>query len=137
MSSKLIFLLSVAITFIVTCNVLLQKIFGRMRIVHIKTFVKKLMNFEKQMPNFMSLSRGLTNQSTNQNSNPRPDIQILGREFQICGWISRNKIANKLAQCQCILIALVFFYPVNSKTRFDETLGRISESKNLGRGNVG
>ena len=61
MSSKLIFLLSVAITFIVTCNILLEKIFGRIRNVHIKTFVKKLMNFEKQIPNFMSLGRGLTN----------------------------------------------------------------------------
>ena len=74
MSSTLTFLLSVAITFIVTCNILLEKIFGRIRNVHIKTFVKKLMNFEKQIPNFISFGRGLTNWSTNQNSNPRPDI---------------------------------------------------------------
>ena len=61
MSSTLTFLLSVAITFIVTCNILLEKIFGRIRNVHIKTFVKKLMNFEKQIPNFISFGRGLTN----------------------------------------------------------------------------
>ena len=61
MSSKLTFLLSVAITFIVTCNILLEKIFGRIQSVHIKTFVKKLMNFEKKIPNFMSLGRRLTN----------------------------------------------------------------------------
>ena len=52
-------LLSFAITFIVTCNILLEKIFGRMRNVHIKSFVKKLMNFEKQIFNFMSLGQGL------------------------------------------------------------------------------
>ena len=55
MSSKLTLLLSFAITFIVTCNILMEKIFGRMRNVYIKTFVKKLKNFEKQIPNFMSL----------------------------------------------------------------------------------
>ena len=57
MSPKLTFLLSLAITFIVTCNILLEKIFSRMRNVHIKIFVKKLMNFEKQKPNFMCLGR--------------------------------------------------------------------------------
>ena len=61
MSSKLTLLLSFAITFIVTCNILMEKIFGRMRNVYIKTFVKKLMNFEKQIPNFMSLGGVLTN----------------------------------------------------------------------------
>ena len=61
MSSKLAFLLIVARTFIVTCNILLKKTFGRIRSVHIKTFVKKLMDFEKQISNFMSLSGGLTN----------------------------------------------------------------------------
>ena len=56
MSPKLTFLLSCAVTFIVTCNILLEKIFGRMRNVHTKkTFVKKRMNFEKLIPNFMSL----------------------------------------------------------------------------------
>ena len=59
MSSKFKFVLSVAIAFIVTCNILLEKIFGRMRNVNIKTFVKKLMDFEKEIPNFMSLGRGL------------------------------------------------------------------------------
>ena len=53
--------MSVAITFIVTCNILLEKIFGTIRNVHIKTFVKKLINFEKQIPNFLSLARRLTN----------------------------------------------------------------------------
>ena len=61
MSSKLTFLLSVAITFIVTSNILLKKIFGRIQSVHIKTFVKKLIDFEKQIANFMSFDRGLTN----------------------------------------------------------------------------
>ena len=61
MLSKLTFLLSVAITFIVTCNILLKKVFGRIRSVHIKTFVKKLMDFEKQIANVMYLGRGLTN----------------------------------------------------------------------------
>ena len=64
MSSKLIFLLSVVRTFIVTCNILLKKILGRIGSVHIKTFVKKkLMDFEKQIlkTDFMSLGRGLTN----------------------------------------------------------------------------
>ena len=61
MSSKLPFLLSVAVTFVVTCNILLEKIFGRIQNVHIKTFAEKLMNFEKQIPNFISLGRGLTN----------------------------------------------------------------------------
>ena len=55
MSSKLTFLLNLAITFLVTCNILLEKIFGRIRNVHIKTFVKKLINFEKQIPNFLNL----------------------------------------------------------------------------------
>ena len=61
MSSKLTFLLSVARTFIVTCNIFLKKIFGRIRSIYIKTLVKKLMDFEKQIYNFMSLDRGLTN----------------------------------------------------------------------------
>ena len=50
MASKLTFLLSVARTLIVTCNVLLKKIVGR-----------KLMDFEKNISNFLSLGRGLTN----------------------------------------------------------------------------
>ena len=45
MTSKLTFLLSVARTFIVTCNILLKKILGRIRSVHIKTFVKKTNGF--------------------------------------------------------------------------------------------
>ena len=57
MSSKLTFLLSVAMTFIVTCDILLKKTFGRIQSVYIKTFVKKLMDIEKQMANFMSLGR--------------------------------------------------------------------------------
>ena len=57
MSSELTFLLSVIIIVIVTCNILPEKIFSRMRNVHIKIFVKKLMNFEKQKPNFMCLGR--------------------------------------------------------------------------------
>ena len=60
-SSTLTFLLSVASTSIVACNILLKKISGRIQSVHIKTFVKKLMDFEKQISNFMSLGRGLTN----------------------------------------------------------------------------
>ena len=74
MSSKRTFLLSVARTFIVTCNTLMKNIFGRIRSVHIKTFVKKLMYIEKQIFDFMSLGRWLTNEPTNQNSNLRPDI---------------------------------------------------------------
>ena len=61
MSSKLTFLLSVASRFIVTCNIFLKKIFGRILNVHIKAFVKKLKDFERQISNFMSLGRGLTN----------------------------------------------------------------------------
>ena len=57
MSSKLTFLLSVAMTFIVTCDILLKKTSGRIQSVYIKTFVKKLMDIEKQMANFMSLGR--------------------------------------------------------------------------------
>ena len=60
MSSKLTFLLSVARTFIVTCNILMKKIFGEIRSVHIKTFVKKTNQFGKQISNFMSLGQGLT-----------------------------------------------------------------------------
>ena len=52
MSSELTFLLSVVIIFIVTCNILLKKIFARIQSLHIKTFVKKLMEFEKQIANF-------------------------------------------------------------------------------------
>ena len=61
MPSKLTFLLSVARTFIVTCNIFLKKIFGRIRSIHIKTLVKKLMDFQKQIYNFMGLDRGLIN----------------------------------------------------------------------------
>ena len=61
MPSKLAFLLSVARSFIVSCNIFLKKISGRIRSIHIKTLVKKLMDFEKQMYNFMSLDRGLIN----------------------------------------------------------------------------
>ena len=57
--SRLTFLLSVARTFIVTCNILMKEMFGKIRNIHIKTFIKKLMDFEKQISNFMSLDRGL------------------------------------------------------------------------------
>ena len=55
----------------------------------------------------------------------RPDIQ------------KSNSKQDSLVICQCILITLVFFYLLNLKTRFDETLGRISEPKNLSRGIAG
>ena len=55
MLSTLTFLLSVASTSIDACNIFLNKTSGRIRSVNIKTFAKKLMDFEKQISNFMSL----------------------------------------------------------------------------------
>ena len=37
----------------------MKEMFGKIRNIHIKTFIKKLMDFEKQISNFMSLDRGL------------------------------------------------------------------------------
>ena len=134
MASKLTFLLSVARTFIVTCNVLLKKIVGR-----------KLMDFEKHISNFLSLGRGLTNQSTNQNSDIRQDLQILDQDFKslarcfkyAAGYLKSNGKQHGEAICQYILMALVFFYLVNLRNRFDPgTFGRISEPKKLDRENV-
>ena len=143
MSSKRTFLLSVARTFIVTCNTLMKNIFGRIRSVHIKTFVKKLMYIEKQIFDFMSLGRWLTNQPTNQNSNLRPDIQILGQEFKsssesfryAAGYL-KTKLPTRWCSDLPIYMALVFIFLINLKTRFDKTLDQISEHQNLGRGNV-
>ena len=36
--------------------------------------------------------------------------------------------------CYCIFMILISFYVVNLRTRFGETLGRISDPKNLDRG---
>ena len=55
MLSRLKFLLSVASTFTFTCNILLKKIFGKISSVHKKKLIKKLIEFQKQIFNFMKL----------------------------------------------------------------------------------
>ena len=136
MSSKLTFLLSVAITFIVTCNILLKKIFGRIRSVQIKTFVKKLIDFEKQIANFMSLGRGWKTSLQIKTQTVGRTSRSSAERFRYAAGYLENSKQYGIVICQCILIALVFFYLVNSKTRFDESPDRISEPKNLGRGNA-
>ena len=50
-------------------------------------------------------------------------------------WKSDSK--QDVAISECFLIVSVFFYLVNLRIRFDKTLDRISDPKNLGQGSVG
>ena len=56
---------------------------------------------------------------------PRPRVSDVRSDI----W--NSDIRQDIAICWCILIISIFFYLVNLRTRFDETLGQISAPKNL------
>ena len=46
--------------------------------------------------NHKNISRGFADQSSNLDSNTRPDIKFLGREFQMCDLISEVQILDSM-----------------------------------------
>ena len=96
------------------------------------------MDSEKQISNFMSLDRGLKKlvyksklKSSAGYLDPRRRVLDMRPDIQ-----KPNGKQDGVAICQCILMALVSFYLVNLRSRFDETLGRISDGKIVHRGFV-
>ena len=81
---------------------------------------------------------------------PRPRIWRLVYKFRLKPWFGHEDPRPRISDVpldmwnsdirhvavifKCILIILISFYLVNSKTKFDETLDRISDPKNFGRG---
>ena len=49
-----------------------------------------------RIPDCKSISLGFVDQSLNPDSIPRPDIKILGREFQMCSWMSEVHIVDRI-----------------------------------------
>ena len=48
-----------------------------------------------RIPDCKSISLGFVDQSSNPDSNPRPDIKILSREFQMCSRMSEVQIVDR------------------------------------------
>ena len=62
-------------------------------------FIDQISRFDEtlgRMSDPENLWRGFDDYSTNSDSNPRPDIKILGREFQTCGRMSEIQIYDRI-----------------------------------------
>ena len=62
-------------------------------LVNLETRLNEILG---QISDPKNLGRGSEDQSTNPDSKPRQHIKILGREFQMCGWIFEIQISDRM-----------------------------------------